>query len=55
MLATREQVSPEEFTAILAERELHSAAPIRGTSGLRDGSWYLKGVDELGHRAYARK
>ena len=57
-LAARRKVSPEEFTAILAQREesytKFDYAPEQPVSSLDKGTYYLTEVDALERRQYAR-
>jgi len=57
-LATRREMTPEEFTAILARREEHHhAAPFQPSmpaSDLASGAYYLTTIDEMRRRFYER-
>jgi hydroxymethylglutaryl-CoA synthase len=58
LFASREAVSPTQFSATLKEREQHYGAfptqPPAPQGALRAGSFYLQQVDAVGRRAYAR-
>ena len=59
LLDSRVEVSPEEYTQTLEQRrEAYGAYPVtipRPASSLRDGSYFLVGVDERGRRQYDKK
>ncbi|XP_054420700.1 hydroxymethylglutaryl-CoA synthase, mitochondrial [Pteronotus mesoamericanus] len=58
-LASRKRASPEEFTAVMEQREqfYHKVnfSPPGDTRSLFPGTWYLERVDELYRRKYARR
>ena len=57
-LATRREMTPEEFTAVLARREEHHRAapfqPSMPASDLAPGAYYLTTIDEMRRRFYER-
>jgi hydroxymethylglutaryl-CoA synthase len=57
ILQSREEVDPEEFTETLKQREqVYGTYPIQvpKSERMRPGAYYLKSVDDLGRRQYAR-
>ena len=57
ILQSREEVDPVEFTETLKQREqVYGTYPIQvpRSERMRPGAYYLKSVDNLGRRQYAR-